>query len=151
MPIWTAFSTVPTWSPVLTVGKYEDNVVGNSTWADGDWDCDGDAGTSDLVLAFQRGGYVAAAQVAPAINAAASRVSPQAVAARTLERPGDDDGELRKPLCPTSRRSCPRPRALVPSPRKTSIKFGNSPTMTCCRSSPFAGDDDPPDEEFWQL
>ncbi len=46
---------------VFVAGEYEDNVIGNSGWADGDWDCDGDFTTSDLVAAFQDGGYVAAA------------------------------------------------------------------------------------------
>ena len=34
----------------------------NSTWADGDWDGDGDFTSSDMVLAFQAGGYTTAAR-----------------------------------------------------------------------------------------
>ena len=46
---------------VFTFGEYEDGIAGNSTWAEGDWDCDGDFGTSDFVAAFQTRAYVAAA------------------------------------------------------------------------------------------
>ncbi|MCA9149357.1 MAG: VWA domain-containing protein [Planctomycetales bacterium] len=42
---------------VFAAGEYEDNIPGNSTWATGDWDCDGEFGTSDLIIAFQYGGY----------------------------------------------------------------------------------------------
>ena len=38
-------------------GEYEDNTVGNSTWATGDWNGDNESTTADLVLAFQDGGY----------------------------------------------------------------------------------------------
>jgi hypothetical protein len=41
---------------VLTVGEYEDNLAGNSTWAEGDWDGDAEFGSGDF-LAFQFGGY----------------------------------------------------------------------------------------------
>jgi hypothetical protein len=61
---------------VLQAGEYEDTTPGNSTWAEGDWDCDGDFGTSDIVLAFQYGQYVAdgapasvAAEAPPAVSA----------------------------------------------------------------------------------
>ncbi|MCA9147648.1 MAG: DUF5050 domain-containing protein [Planctomycetales bacterium] len=42
---------------VFQAGEYEDQAVGNSTWASGDWNGDGDFSTKDLVLAFQDGGY----------------------------------------------------------------------------------------------
>lgn len=42
---------------VLTAGEYEDAIVGNSTWASGDWDGDGDFTTSDFVTALSGGGY----------------------------------------------------------------------------------------------
>jgi hypothetical protein len=45
----------------LTAGEYEDSIPGNSTWSEGDWDCDGDFTTRDLVLAFSDVGFVAAA------------------------------------------------------------------------------------------
>jgi len=35
--------------------EYEDDLVGNSTWEEGDWNADGEFDTSDLVLAFQSG------------------------------------------------------------------------------------------------
>jgi len=50
---------------VLTAGGYEDDLVGNSSWAGGDWNCDGEFNTSDLVAAFVAGGYTTQAQ-APA-------------------------------------------------------------------------------------
>ena len=42
---------------VFAVGEYEDAVPGNSTWADGDWNGDGDFTSSDFVKAFSDGGY----------------------------------------------------------------------------------------------
>jgi hypothetical protein len=45
---------------IFQAGEYEDEIAGNSGWADGDWNCDGDFNTSDLVDAFIRGAYVAA-------------------------------------------------------------------------------------------
>ncbi len=50
---------------VFQRGTYEDAVFGNSGWSDGDWDADGDFGTSDLVLAFQAGGYTTNSQPLP--------------------------------------------------------------------------------------
>jgi hypothetical protein len=40
---------------VLQSGHFEDSIVGNSTWATGDWNGDGDFTTSDLLEAFQVG------------------------------------------------------------------------------------------------
>ncbi len=34
-------------------GQYEDEIEGNSSWSEGDWDCSGDFDSSDLILAFQ--------------------------------------------------------------------------------------------------
>ena len=45
---------------VFQAGEYEDNLVGNSTWAEGDWNGDGEFDSADLVLAFQDNGFVAA-------------------------------------------------------------------------------------------
>ncbi len=42
---------------VFRAGEYEDEVAGNSLWADGDWNGDGDFDTSDLVVAFRDGGF----------------------------------------------------------------------------------------------
>jgi hypothetical protein len=42
---------------IFQAGEYEDNIAGNSGWAEGDWDADGDFTTSDLTVAFQDGGF----------------------------------------------------------------------------------------------
>ncbi len=42
---------------VFAAGHYEDDLIGNSGWASGDWTGDGEFDTSDLVRAFQDGGY----------------------------------------------------------------------------------------------
>ena len=42
---------------VFKNGQYEDDVAGNSVWADGDWNGDGDFDSGDFVLAFKDGGY----------------------------------------------------------------------------------------------
>ena len=44
---------------VFQAGEYEDTIVGNSGWIEGDWDGDGDFTSSDLVAAFQSGRYEA--------------------------------------------------------------------------------------------
>jgi hypothetical protein len=46
---------------VFTAGEYEDTVVGNSTWAEGDWNGDREFNSGDLVFVFQKGQYVNAA------------------------------------------------------------------------------------------
>ena len=46
---------------VFQVGEYEDGVLLNSNWSDGDWTGDGEFDTTDLVFAFQAGTYVSAA------------------------------------------------------------------------------------------
>lgn len=54
---------------IFTAGQYEDEIVGNSTWATGDWNGDGDFGTPDLIAAFGQAGFEvgprAAASVVP--------------------------------------------------------------------------------------
>ena len=40
---------------VFQVGKYEDGLPGNATWAEGDWNGDADFTSDDMVLAFQSG------------------------------------------------------------------------------------------------
>ena len=42
---------------VFQAGEYEDKVLGNSGWAEGDWDGDGDFTTGNLVVAFEDSGY----------------------------------------------------------------------------------------------
>jgi len=42
---------------VLQFAEYEDDVAGNSTWAEGDWNGDLDFDTQDLILGLQTGAY----------------------------------------------------------------------------------------------
>jgi hypothetical protein len=44
---------------VARAAEYEDAIPGNSTWAEGDWNCDGDTTTLDFVAAFLTGRFVA--------------------------------------------------------------------------------------------
>lgn len=44
---------------VFQAGQYEDTLVGNATWATGDWDGDREFSSGDLVTAFQDGGFEA--------------------------------------------------------------------------------------------
>ena len=53
---------------IFQANEYEDSIDGNSTWAEGDWNCDGDFSTADLILAFQQDSYSAAATVAHSPN-----------------------------------------------------------------------------------
>ena len=70
---------------VFVAGEYEDNVVANSGWAEGDWNGDGDFNTSDMVKAFQEGGYVPTAR--PGALAAAH--SPSAAIAAAIDALGE--------------------------------------------------------------
>ena len=51
---------------VFGTAEYEDDLEGNSGWADGDWNCDGEFDTQDFVTAFTYNGYSAAAKPKPA-------------------------------------------------------------------------------------
>ena len=51
---------------VFIAGEYEDDPVGNSTWATGDWNGDGEFSSSDFVAAFNDGGYEQGLKEAPA-------------------------------------------------------------------------------------
>lgn len=42
---------------VFQANEFRDAIVGNSTWISGDWDGDAEVDSSDLILAFQQGGY----------------------------------------------------------------------------------------------
>ncbi|MCA9213723.1 MAG: lamin tail domain-containing protein, partial [Planctomycetales bacterium] len=63
---------------VFQVGEYEDGIEDNSTWSEGDWDCDGDFTTRDFVLAFhwQTGGFAAKPRNAVNESAVAAAISP---------------------------------------------------------------------------
>ena len=49
---------------VFQAGEYEDNLIQNSTWADGDWNGDNEFDSADLVTAFQNGEYESGIQPA---------------------------------------------------------------------------------------
>lgn len=51
---------------VFAAGQYEDSVLGNSTWATGDWSGDAEFTTDDLIVAFQDGGFEKATSAATA-------------------------------------------------------------------------------------
>jgi uncharacterized protein YjbI with pentapeptide repeats len=42
---------------VLTAGEYEDDIVFNSGWSEGDWNADGEFNSGDLIVALADGGY----------------------------------------------------------------------------------------------
>ena len=42
---------------VFQTGEYEDGLVGDSTWATGDWNGDREFNSADFVVAFQDGGF----------------------------------------------------------------------------------------------
>ncbi len=46
---------------VFRNGHYDDDLQGNSGWADGDWNCDGEFNSTDIVFAFRQGAYVSGA------------------------------------------------------------------------------------------
>ena len=52
---------------VFTEGQYEDQVVGNSGWATGDWNGDTEFDSSDFVEAFAAGGYEMGPRAAQAV------------------------------------------------------------------------------------
>ena len=55
---------------IFQMGEYNDDIPGNSTWEEGDWNGDGDFNELDIMLAFAYGGYEDSAQ--PALAARAS-------------------------------------------------------------------------------
>ena len=73
---------------IFQVAEYEDEVVGNSRWSEGDWNCDGDFTTADFVYAFTKGSYSAAA--APAFR---SGFDAGAIADRIFEESLSDDDQ----------------------------------------------------------
>ena len=52
---------------VLQAGEYDDNITLNSTWAEGDWDGNGDFDNADIVFALQHGGYAQGPRAAGAV------------------------------------------------------------------------------------
>ena len=51
---------------VLEAGEYEDGIEGNSSFAEGDWNGDGDFNSNDLIFAFVSGSYSVAAKLTQA-------------------------------------------------------------------------------------
>lgn len=50
---------------VFQIDEYEDEIDGNSTWWDGDWNGDSDFTAEDIILAFSEGGFVLQAVAVP--------------------------------------------------------------------------------------
>ena len=46
---------------MFAAGEYEDGVPHNSGWAEGDFNCDGEFDSADIIKAMQSGGYSSAA------------------------------------------------------------------------------------------
>ena len=51
---------------VFQAGEHEDVIAGNSTWATGDWNGDGEFDSGDLIVAFQDAGFEAGPRAAAA-------------------------------------------------------------------------------------
>jgi len=66
---------------VFVAGEYEDSLIGNSGWAEGDWNGDGEFDTNDFVAVFQDGGYEISATVTAARRAPSPSVSSPNIAA----------------------------------------------------------------------
>jgi hypothetical protein len=73
---------------VLANGEYADNIVGNSTWSEGDWTGDKEFESGDLVAALASGGYVEAADPAsvPEPTGAALLLGGSTIALRAWRR-----------------------------------------------------------------
>ena len=56
---------------VMIAGEYSDGIVRNSGWSEGDWNCDQDFDSYDIVWAFNIGNYTAAAPAIPSLKRAA--------------------------------------------------------------------------------
>ncbi|MCA9152028.1 MAG: hypothetical protein KDA92_22145, partial [Planctomycetales bacterium] len=70
-------------------GEYEDSVEGNSRWSEGDWNCDGDFNSSDLVRAFQTGAYSVDSVAGPARAAVSSTAVDDALIAAAMSGRGE--------------------------------------------------------------
>ncbi len=54
----------------LASGEFEDEIADNSTWSSGDWNCDGEFTTGDIVRAFRGGNFVSPARAADGLDRA---------------------------------------------------------------------------------
>ena len=71
--------------------EYEDGIPDNSGWETGDWDCDHDFTTTDLVVAFQAGSYVQFALAVGGANHSLSMAIVAGAIAGHATRAYDDD------------------------------------------------------------
>ncbi len=93
---------------VFIAGEYEDNIPGNSTFEEGDWDGDGDFTTADFVLVLAAGTYH---ELAMAIGA--TRVSDIAEALPPLRVPDRRaESDLNPEMFAASPNRPPHPRQL---------------------------------------
>ena len=76
---------------VFTAGQYEDGIDGNSLWSTGDWDCDGNFTTGDLVEAFRSGGYSSNATAAAKTEAIDADVAAAMESAQDIRFSKNDD------------------------------------------------------------
>lgn len=83
---------------ISILGEYQDAIDGNSTYAEGDWNMDGDFTSSDFVFALQRGGYTSATMPPAFAAVATQRTDLDLVAAARpddwVERTGDEPLQL---------------------------------------------------------
>ena len=110
---------------VFIAAEYEDDIIGNSTWVEGDWDCDGEFTTGDLVAALIAGGYSAASR---SMNAAFDAGGADALKAAALadhefaRSPSGhdfaftDDGAATASLLPANPRFDSPPRGRLAEP-----------------------------------
>jgi hypothetical protein len=126
---------------VLQAGKYEDQIVGNSTWAEGDWNCDGDFTTSDLVVAFMYGNYDRAAGAVPP-EVSAIEVSAAIDGQREVDVTVERNSTSVVKIAPGR---ISNPRILTTAVRTDSIfDFESDAGGSIGSSDPFTSDDD-----FW--
>ena len=108
---------------VFQAGEYEDDVPGNSSWADGDWDGSGDFDTGDLVLAFQTGSYVAAATSVPGSAVVAGAVVPADTGAKNTGSDRRIVGEPRSVPDLSRRRAAVIDHAIVESVFDSNVSY----------------------------
>ncbi|MCA9167343.1 MAG: lamin tail domain-containing protein [Planctomycetales bacterium] len=74
---------------LFVASEYEDDIEGNSTWSDGDWNCDGEFTTRDLVAAYLVGGYTVSSTASSTASSVATRsvnVNSNAIAPVAVDR-----------------------------------------------------------------
>ena len=73
---------------MFQAGEYEDAIPRNSTFAEGDWNGDGEFDSNDLILAFQAGNY----EVPVAASFASPRDKRRIAVERSRAQPAICDG-----------------------------------------------------------